>query len=161
MSQLYLLFGVCCVCRCSPGWSGHRCESMASSSDGSGSSGRKSLSLALTSATITVEVEFHVMWPTQADFIFVHLCERRHSLHCDHGVDSVAAGSPGRRSTIVVQEKNEGVSSSLTLRRPKYNTVETPFLHSLFPPPTFFPFSPFHRHFYSPLCNGISFAPQV
>uniref|UniRef100_A0A3Q2C7L7 EGF-like domain-containing protein n=1 Tax=Cyprinodon variegatus TaxID=28743 RepID=A0A3Q2C7L7_CYPVA len=49
------------LCRCSPGWSGHRCESVASRADSTSSSGRKLLAKGfqhqrMTNGAMNVEI---------------------------------------------------------------------------------------------------------
>lgn len=96
---LFSLFKNTCLCRCTPGWTGYRCESVAISNEDQSSSGRKLSSRSWTCCRV-------------ADLsLTVFGCVCRHGLHCGRSADPVDSDPPGCRSRVVVQEKNEGVSN--------------------------------------------------
>lgn len=90
------------ACRCSPGWTGHRCESVTSGEGSTSSGGRK--------WTLKIQHQLQpatsIVMPQSAYFV----C--RHSLHRDPCAAPAPAGSAGCRSVDLVQEKDEWVSRS-------------------------------------------------
>lgn len=145
----YFLFFLC-VCRCSPGWVGHRCESVANSEGTSGSGEHKS-----TLSIIDVSLIEHEDSPC-GGLMFVCVCVCRHNLYSDPSAAAVAAGSSGCRSIVLVQKEDERVSDSNIC---KQETAETSFA-SVFPLslPSFLSFL---CTFPILFCNGILSAPQV
>ncbi len=153
---LFSLLVCMCVCRCSPGWAGHRCESVATA-DGVPSSGGRKLTLLLWNYRSSL----NWTWLRLDDNVCMCLCVcvRRHSLYSDPCAATVAAGSAGCRSVVLVQKEDERVSNSNAFKTRASRDLFLPLYSVFFS--LFLSFPLFRLHLSSPLCNGVSSAPQV